>query len=100
MTQTSAPAVQRTVFHIEITDEHAIVLPSDLREQLGLEAGDVVAISVFGGRGSLYKVPKAKAAEPVTTEPIPEARGLLRDYFKDSEDVRRFLAEERGEVVD
>lgn len=100
MTSTSQPTAVRTVFHLEIGDDLTLALPPELREQLDLKAGDVVAVSVFGGHGSIYKVPKARVAEPVVTEPIPEARGLLRDYFKDSEDVRRFIAEERGEVVD
>lgn len=98
MTSTSQPTAVRTVFHLEIGDDLTLALPLELREQLELEAGDVVAISVFGGHGSIYKVPKARATEPVVTEPIPEAMGLLRDYFTDSDDVRRFLDEERGKV--
>jgi len=96
MSHTAQPTLTRTVFHLAIGDDHTLVLPPELREQLGLEAGDVVAISVFGGGASFYKASRAKAADPVTTEAVPEARGLLRDDFADREDVRRFLEAERG----
>lgn len=96
MTQTSQPTVTRTVFHLEITDEHTLVLPPELREQMGIRAGDAVAISVLGESAFIHKVPKAKAADPIETEPVPELKGLLRDYFTDHEDVRRFIQEERG----
>ena len=41
---------------------------------------------------------KAPHQEPVDRAPdaeIPPAKGLLRDYFTDRDDVRRFLKEER-----
>ena len=79
------------IFHVEFTDKHAIVLPPELRRRLGVEAGDVVAISALDGQGLIHKVQRAKAAEPVVYENFPEAEGLLRDYFTDHEDVPRFL---------
>ena len=88
------------VFHLEVTDEHTIVLPPELRERLGVEAGDVLAISVVGGQGRVYKATRADAARPVVFEDVPEAMGLLSDYFKDRDDVRRFLDEERGKATD
>lgn len=83
------------IFHIQITDEHAIVLPPELRQRLGVGAGDVVAISAFNGQAFVSKVPKAKAMEPIVYEEVPEAEGLLRDYFTDHGDVMRFIEEER-----
>lgn len=96
MTQTADPTLTQTVFHLEIADNHAIMLPPELREQMGIEAGDVVAVSVLGESAFVHKVSKTKAAQPVTTEPVPELKGLLEDYFTDREDVRRFIQEERG----
>lgn len=96
MFETSQPTLTRTVFHLEITGEHAIVLPPELREQMGVDVGDVVAVSVLGESAFVHKVSKAKAAQPITTEPVPELKGLLEDYFIDREDVRRFIEEERG----
>jgi bifunctional DNA-binding transcriptional regulator/antitoxin component of YhaV-PrlF toxin-antitoxin module len=96
MTQTAHPTLTQTIFHVEITDDHAIVLPPELREQMGIEAGDVVAVSVLGDSAFVHKVSKTKATQPMTTEPVPELRGLLEDYFTDREDVRRFIEEERG----
>ena len=84
------------IFHLKISDEHAIVLPPELRRRLGVEAGDTVAISIAGGQGFVYKTTRAEAAQPVVYEKLPELEGLLRDYFADREDVRRFLEEERG----
>jgi len=84
------------IFHLKISDEHTIVLSRELRRRLGVEAGGTVAISIAGGQGFVYKTTKAEAAQPVVDEEIPEIEGLLRDYFADREDVRRFLEEERG----
>lgn len=96
MTRTSEPALTRTVFHLEITDDHALVLPPELRAQMGVEAGDIVAVSVLGNGGFLHKVPRERLAQPVVTEPVPALKGLLRDYFTDWDDVNRFVQEERG----
>jgi bifunctional DNA-binding transcriptional regulator/antitoxin component of YhaV-PrlF toxin-antitoxin module len=84
------------IFHLEVTAEQTLVLPDDLLRALGVEPGDAVAISVAGRMGFISKVEKAKLAQPVVRERIPEAKGLLRDYFPDHESVERFLAEERG----
>ena len=96
MTATTEATDTFPIFHLEITDEHTLVLPDDLLRALGAAAGDAVAISVAGGLGFISKVAKAKLAQPVVMEKIPDAKGLLRDYFTDHEDVMRFLAEERG----
>ena len=95
MATTTPSADTFPIFHLEITDQHAIVLPPELRKRLGVGAGDVLAISVVAGQGFVYKVPKARAMEPVVYEQVPEAEGLLSDYFKDHEDVMRFIEEER-----
>lgn len=93
---TTAPTTDTfPIFHLQITDQHAIVLPPELRERLGVTAGDVVAISVVGSQGFVSKTTKAKAAEPVVYEEVPEAKGLLSDYFTDREDVMRCIEEER-----
>ena len=94
-TTTEQHAVQ-TIFHLVVTPEHTLVLPDELLRQLGVAAGDVIAVSVYSGHGFFSKAPKAKLAQPIETEPMPELAGLLADYFADREDVRRFLDEERG----
>ncbi len=95
MTSTADATNTFPIYHLEVTDEHTIVLPPDLRERLGVEAGDVLAISVVGGQGRVYKTTRADAARPVVTQPVPDAKGLLADYFKDWDDINRFVQEER-----
>ena len=98
-TTTEQQAVQ-TIFHLQVTPEHTLALPDDLLRQLGIAAGDVIAVSVYSGHGFVSKAPKAKLAQPVETEPVPELEGLLADYFTDREDVMRFIEEERGPQPD
>ena len=95
MATTTPSADTYPIFHLEITDQHAIVLPPELRERLGVEASDVLAFSVAAGQGFVYRVPKAKAADPVVYEKIPELKGLLSDYFTDWDDINRFVQDER-----
>ena len=95
MTSTAGDTDTHPIFHLQLTDEHAIVLPPDLRRRLGVEAGDTLAISIAGNQGFVYKTTKAKAAQPVVSAKVPEAKGLLRDQFADREDVQRFVEELR-----
>ena len=87
----------RTVFHLQTSPERTLILPDDLLRQLGVEPGDVLALSVHSGHGLLHKAPKAQPAQPVETEPVPEVEGLLADYFTDHEDVLRFIEDERDD---
>ena len=94
-TTIESPTVQ-TTFHLQVTPEQTLALPDELLRQLGVAAGDVIAVSVYAGHGFLHKVEPAKLAQPVVTELAPELAGLLADYFTDHEDVMKFIEEERG----
>ena len=97
MTTAVGQQAVQTIFHLQISPERALILPDDLLRQLGVEPGDVLALSVHSGHGLLHKAPKAQPAQPVETEPVPEVEGLLADYFTDHEDVLRFIEDERKE---
>jgi bifunctional DNA-binding transcriptional regulator/antitoxin component of YhaV-PrlF toxin-antitoxin module len=75
------------VYRAKVTGRHAITLPSELCRQLEIGTGDSVEIRLIGDQAFLRRV--------VDDEPIPPARGLLRDYFRDWEDINRFVQEER-----
>jgi len=98
MTSTADATETIPVFHLELTDEGTIALPPELRERLGVEAGDVLAISVVGNQARVSKATKADADRSPEEEPTPPLRGLLRDYFADWDDVKRFVDQERGKA--
>ncbi len=77
------------IYRAKVTGRHAITLPAELCRRLGIEVGDYVEIQRSGGRVTLRRVSSADA--PI----IPPARGILRDEFKDWDDIQRFVAEER-----
>lgn len=94
MTST-ADATTFPVFHLEITDEHAIIPPPELRERLGVGPVDVLAVSIVGNQARVHKTTKADASRPVVGDRAPHLKGLLRDFFKDREDIQQFIEEER-----
>jgi bifunctional DNA-binding transcriptional regulator/antitoxin component of YhaV-PrlF toxin-antitoxin module len=76
----------REVFRAKVTGRHAITLPAVLCRQLDIATGDTVEIRLVGEQAFLRRA---------EDEPTPPARGLLRDYFRDWEDINRFVQEER-----
>jgi len=84
------------VFHLPVGEDGAVVLPPDLRRLLRLEAGDTLAVSVSGGSAFVTRTTRRKTAAPGDDrEPRPLA-GLLAGYFKDWDDINRFVQEERA----
>ena len=72
-----------------ISPSGALLLPTALCRELGLESDDEVVLTVEAeGRISVREAD----GEQVANAPL---RGLLRDYFKDREDIQRFIEEER-----
>ena len=95
MTGTADATDTFPIFHLEIGNDHAIVLPPELRERLGVEAGDVLAVAVVGTQARVFKVTKAESVRTDEDEPAARLEGLLQAYFIDREDVRRFIEDER-----
>jgi bifunctional DNA-binding transcriptional regulator/antitoxin component of YhaV-PrlF toxin-antitoxin module len=79
-------AKSQDVFRAKVTGRHAITLPSALCRRLEIATGDTVEIRLVGEQAFLRRA---------EDEPVPPARGLLRDYFRDWEDINRFVQEER-----
>lgn len=79
-------AAQERRYRAKVTGRHAITLPAELCRTLEIENGDVVELRVIGRQATIAKA---------DAEPLPPARGILRGYFRDAEDVRRYLEEER-----
>ena len=73
-------------YRAKVTGRHAITLPAELCRTLEIENGDIVELQVVGQQATLVKA---------DIDPPPPARGILRGYFQDAEDVRRYLEEER-----
>ena len=80
---------KRATYTAKVTGRHAITLPAQLCRELGIEVGDTVALETIGGQALLRLVP-----ENVQDTNKP-ARGILREYFLDWEDIKRFVDEER-----
>jgi bifunctional DNA-binding transcriptional regulator/antitoxin component of YhaV-PrlF toxin-antitoxin module len=74
------------VFRAKVTGRHAITLPAALCRQLDISTGDTVEIRLVGEQAFLRRA---------EDQPVPPARGLLRDYFADWDDINRFVQEER-----
>jgi AbrB family looped-hinge helix DNA binding protein len=93
MTATQAKplkAIEGRVFRAKVTGRHAITLPAELCRELGIEVGDSVEIRRTGGRVTLRRVLDDD------NESVPPARGILREEFKDWNDIQQFVAEERA----
>ncbi|MGH2558753.1 MAG: AbrB/MazE/SpoVT family DNA-binding domain-containing protein [Thermomicrobiales bacterium] len=91
MTTTAAAERATRTYRAKATGRHAITLPADLCRRLNIETGDVVELELIGEQAVVRRAPE---------KPIPPARGLLRGYFKDWEDINRFVQEERQAWVD
>jgi bifunctional DNA-binding transcriptional regulator/antitoxin component of YhaV-PrlF toxin-antitoxin module len=78
--QATNPATR--TYRVEVTEQNTVALPDDLSHELGISAGDVLEIRLEGEQAVLRRTPSG-------------LRGLLSDYFRDREDVQRFIDEER-----
>ena len=94
MTATTTPAKPKT-FRLRVTNRNTITLPADLRENLGIGPGDAIEITLNGHRARLRPAPDKPPAPPPADEDAPPLQGLLRDYFTDWEDIKRFIEDER-----
>ena len=94
MTATIASTTPKT-FRVRVTNRNTITLPAELREHLGIEAGDTIDLVLNNGWTFWYKPSNDADTPPAPEETIPPLEGLLSDYFTDREDVQQFLEEER-----
>jgi bifunctional DNA-binding transcriptional regulator/antitoxin component of YhaV-PrlF toxin-antitoxin module len=78
-------AVRR--YRSKVTGRHAVTLPAELCRRLGIELGDTVEFREHAGVVTMYPV---AAPEPI--DPI----GMLAGYFESTDDINRFIAQERG----
>ena len=94
MTATFARSQPKT-FRVRLTNRNTITLPADLREQLGIAAGDTVELVLNNGWTFWHKASNDTPAPPTPEETVPPLEGLLSDYFTDRDDVQQFIEEER-----
>lgn len=80
----------RTTYTAKVTGRHAITLPAQLCREMGIEVGDTVALELIGGQALLHPVPDKHRGEG------KPARGILREYFRDWDDIKRYVEEERA----
>jgi len=95
VTATIAPATPKT-FRVRVTNRNTITLPAELREQLGIAAGDTVELVLNHGWTFWHNASSDIATRPMPEETVPPLEGLLSDYFTDWDDINRFIQEERG----
>lgn len=81
---------QRPTYRAKVTGRHAITLPALLCRYLNIEVGDTVELEEIGGQAVL------RPAGEESGQDIRPARGILRDHFRDWEDILRFIEEERA----
>ena len=91
---------------LAVAGDGTLTLPASLVADLGLAAGDAVEVAVLDGQAVLWRAADASKAGPDAPRLPDKAgagsggmespRGMLRDDFKDREDIERFLDEERG----
>jgi bifunctional DNA-binding transcriptional regulator/antitoxin component of YhaV-PrlF toxin-antitoxin module len=86
MTAVSAPERTSRTYRAKVTGRHAVTLPADLCRRLNIAVGDTVEIELIGMQATIRRA---------SDNPIPPARGILRDYFSSREEVQRFIEEER-----
>ena len=79
-------ADQKPRFQVKVTQRNAITLPAELRRELHIEAGDTVELESDGNQLILRR-PRSDA--------VARLRGILSPYFKDREEIQRFIDEER-----
>lgn len=89
--QTTDKATEPTksFFRLKVTRRNTVTLPAELRRELEIEDGDFIDVRIEGSRAVIHK-----SSWP--EQDVRYGRGLLRDYFKDHDDVMRFLDEERN----
>jgi len=73
---------------VKLSSKGQVVIPKELRNKLGLKAGDYLLIELEGSEVKLRKI-----------EPIEKFRGILKGSAKDSELEEKFEeAMAKGEV--
>jgi bifunctional DNA-binding transcriptional regulator/antitoxin component of YhaV-PrlF toxin-antitoxin module len=77
-------------FEARVSERETITLPPEVLRHFGIHPGDTIEIRI------MKKVAEGKHPQ----ESIDELRGILRPYFRDWEDINRFIAEERGTWMD
>jgi AbrB family looped-hinge helix DNA binding protein len=80
------PKPPEETFRAKVTGRHAVTLPTELRRQLGIETGDIVEFQIQGDQALVRRVPERS---------FLALKGVLRDYFRDNDDIVRFVREER-----
>ena len=78
---------RKVTTRVKVSSKHQIAVPSSVRHQLGIEAGDHLLVEVQGG--VIVLIP-----EPV--DPVAELRGLGREIWEGI-DPQEYLDRERGE---
>jgi AbrB family looped-hinge helix DNA binding protein len=82
---TTPPA--KTTYQVRVTRRHAITLPAELRREFDIQCGDALELQIDGDQIVLRRSVSAA---------LDRLQGILRPYFKDHDEVRRFLEEERS----
>lgn len=69
---------------VKVTRNYQVTLPAEVRRELGVKVGDLLRITVVGGKAVIEKVeedlPTFELGRPIEEKEIEEAlhRGLLR----------------------
>lgn len=86
-TEQLQPAEQvETTYRVKVTQRHALTLPAELRHAFDIEDGDEFDIQIDGDHLVLRRA---------RSDAVARLEGILSPYFKDREDVQRFIDEER-----
>jgi bifunctional DNA-binding transcriptional regulator/antitoxin component of YhaV-PrlF toxin-antitoxin module len=80
---------ERKLYTAKVTGRHAITLPAQLCRDLGIAVGDTVELELVGQQALLHPLAGESHGR---TRP---ARGILRDSFRNWDDIKRFIEEER-----
>lgn len=78
---------QGKVYRAKVTGRHAITIPAAICQELDIQVGDYIELEVEGNKVIM---------RPLPPMPISSLRGILKQYFPNSESIREFLEEERS----
>jgi len=85
--ETTEQADQETTYQVKVTRRHTITLPAELRQAFDIEDGDVFDLQVDGDQLVLRRS---------RSDAVARLEGTLSPYFKDREEIQRFVDEERS----